>query len=293
MTIFILTVLGLCAGSFINALVWRIRSQAVIYEKIDKLEQAGKIKHKTSIDKLKTQLTELSIWRGRSMCTDCKHQLGLLDLIPVFSWLLLGGKCRYCKKPIAGQYPLVEIAVALLFVLLFRFFPLQVSGFSPQTVIFVGWLLFSTILMSLFIYDLKWMQFPDILLRVSIIGAFILAVLGVLLGSYPWWSPLVGSLVVGGFLLALNRVSAGKWMGDGDAPLGVAVGLALGWQLGLLALLGSFYVGFVLILPVLFSKKKRSTSKVPYGPFLIIATFIALLWGQQIIDWYLRVVINI
>src|SRR4051812_7602742 len=97
----ILVVLGLCFGSFVNALVWRIHEQA---------EQGSKKKpNKSYIDKL-------SIRKGRSMCPHCRHELKALDLLPVVSWLALRGKCRYCGKPISVQYPLVELLTACLFV---------------------------------------------------------------------------------------------------------------------------------------------------------------------------------
>jgi prepilin signal peptidase PulO-like enzyme (type II secretory pathway) len=101
MIIAVLVVLGLCFGSFANALVWRVHEQA---------GQAAKKKPD------KKYLKQLSVAKGRSMCPNCKHELVAKDLIPVLSWLALGGKCRYCAKPISIQYPLVEVALASLFV---------------------------------------------------------------------------------------------------------------------------------------------------------------------------------
>ena len=96
--IVIFFVLGVCFGSFVNALVWRIH------------EQSKPKKKRAASDK------ELSVVSGRSMCPNCKHTLSTKDLLPVISWLTLGGKCRYCSKPISWQYPSVEMLTALLFV---------------------------------------------------------------------------------------------------------------------------------------------------------------------------------
>ena len=102
MIIAVLAVLGLVFGSFVNAFAWRLHEQESLLEK----------KKKPSAK----QLAKLSIVKGRSMCPECKHELAAKDLIPVFSWITLKGKCRYCGKPISWQYPAVELATALLFV---------------------------------------------------------------------------------------------------------------------------------------------------------------------------------
>ena len=92
MVVVLLVLLGLCFGSFVNAFVWRFHMQASAKTKIAK--------------------AKYSIVRGRSVCVDCKHQLASKDLLPVVSWLALKGKCRYCKKPIHWQYPLIELITA-------------------------------------------------------------------------------------------------------------------------------------------------------------------------------------
>src|SRR5690606_2157613 len=103
MIIIFLAILGLCVGSFVNALVWRLRMQ----------ESSGK----------KKSDRKMSISRGRSMCPHCRHELSAVDLVPVFSWLFLGGKCRYCRKPISKQYPLVELVTSILFIASYVFWP--------------------------------------------------------------------------------------------------------------------------------------------------------------------------
>src|SRR4051812_47403609 len=110
MLIFIILALGLCAGSFVNALVWRIHEQT----------KSTKLKAK---DK-----KNLSIINGRSICPACKHNLAWYDLIPVVSWLVLRGKCRHCAKPISTQYPLVELICGLVFAVSYIFWPVSLDS---------------------------------------------------------------------------------------------------------------------------------------------------------------------
>src|SRR5690242_7308270 len=116
LTVIGLVVLGLCLGSFVNALVWRLHEQEEL--KIAKPKGWRK------------RLRELSIMRGRSMCPHCRYQLAVVDLVPVVSWLSLRGKCRYCSKPIGWQYPVVEAGVAVLFALSYVWWPLALHGYG-------------------------------------------------------------------------------------------------------------------------------------------------------------------
>src|SRR4051812_5509965 len=119
--------LGLCLGSFVSALVWRTRARST-----------GKRK------------SNPSIFNGRSMCPKCRHLLSVWDLIPVVSWLWLRGRCRYCKKPIEDS-PLVELAMAAVFVTSYAFWPQPLHG--GQILLFVTWLACSVGLLALLVYD--------------------------------------------------------------------------------------------------------------------------------------------
>lgn len=256
-------ILGLALGSFINALVWRLH------------EQEGK------------KLTrELSVLHGRSMCPQCGHKLAAIDLLPVFSWVTLRGKCRYCKARISWQYPIVELLTAALFLLSAWQWPygLGLSG----SVAFGSWLASLVLLIALAVYDLRWMLLPDkMVFPLMGLSAVVTAALAVSEGDS---SRLVGSIVaavtLSGLFWALFQVSSGKWIGGGDVKIAVALGfLAGGFIEAILLLFIASLLGTLWGLPLLAMKGKKA-HKVAFGPFLIMATFIVFLWGSSIIAWY-------
>lgn len=270
MVIAILSILGLAFGSFINAFVWRVHEQ-------DK-------------KKSKFKKAELSIIKGRSMCTDCGHVLGCKDLIPVVSFIILKGKCRYCKKPVSLHYVLVELLTALLFATSYIFWPHQL-GAAAQIGVYAAFLGFLTIAIALSLSDIKWMILPTRL--VYWLGFF--AVLFVALSSVdqasfmPIISGLLGGIGFGGFFYILYQLSKGKWIGGGDVRLGFVLGLILGWQGSIIGLTAATYLALAVVLVLLFMAKYHKKMRVPFGPFLLLGAYFALLWGQAIIDWYLKV----
>lgn len=256
-----LGLVGLTLGSFANAAVWRLKERR-------------------------------DILHERSECVHCHHQLAWYDLIPVVSWLTLKGRCRYCKKPISWQYPAVELAVALYFVLSYLLWPLPLES-GVHIAQFALWLSFGLGLAILFVYDLRWFLLPDRVVF-PLIG---LGLLSFIVREAPL-SPfepvnftvqLVVSLVpIAGFYYLLYRLSGGRWVGFGDVKLGIFMGLALGWQLALLTLVLANVFGSLVTVPGLMTKKLSRTAKVPFGPFLIAAFVVSGLFGPAIIGWYLR-----
>jgi prepilin signal peptidase PulO-like enzyme (type II secretory pathway) len=257
--IVVLAWLGLAFGSFLNAMVWRIRKK--------------------------------KDWvKGRSECEHCKHQLGPLDLVPVFSWLVLRGRCRYCKKPISWQHPAVELATALVFVFSYIFWP---GGFNHpgEWVLFIDWLAVAVGLMALLVYDARWMLLPNkILYPTFYIAAAGRAIYILGFGSNKihlllMWIASVA--VASGIFWLLFTISQGKWIGYGDVRLGLITGtvLASPAKSFLMILMGSV-LGTLFILPALAAHKRGLASKMPYGPFLIAATVIVLWFGSGILDWY-------
>lgn len=267
-------VLGLLFGSFVNALVWRV------YLK-DKAASTKNNKGK--------KLPKASIVNGRSMCPNCKHVLRASDLVPVLSWVFLGGKCRYCKKPISVQYPFVEILTSCLFVVTYIFWPFTLL--SPAD--YFSFSLFYFLLtlgVALSVYDLKWMILPTHL--VYVFNAFSAIYLILSAFSQQSWQVLVngiiGALLFSGFFYLLYQFSKGKWIGGGDVRLAVGLGLILGWQKSIFALTIAAYLGTLVIFMVFLAGRYHKKMKLPFGPFLLAATLLTVLWGQTVIDWYLQ-----
>lgn len=272
MIIAILLVLGLCFGSFDNALVWRLH------------EQSRPKKQRVASD------AELSISRGRSMCPDCQHTLVWYDLVPVLSWLGVRGKCRYCRKPISVQYPLVELATAGLFVLSYIYWPVSLQG--SQWAVFGLWLALLVGLMALLIYDLRWMLLPNKLVYPLTGLAAVQAMIGIV-GAASSVKAAVNTLlavVVGsGLFYVLFQVSDGKWIGGGDVKLGWIFGLVVASPLSsFLVIFLASLMGSLLAVPLLLTKRLKKTSVIAFGPFLIIATIGVQLFGADLLAWYQR-----
>ena len=273
MIIAFLVVLGLCLGSFVNALVWRVHEQEA---------ETGKKKPN------KKYLDSLSIRKGRSMCPHCKHELATKDLLPVISWLSLGGKCRYCKKPISFQYPLVELVTAALFVASYLWWPKELSG--TESVVFGLWVLELTGLMALVVYDLRWYLLPNRIMYPLSVLAGLQAILVVVSADHPFEALANVVLAVGiggGLFYLLFQVSKGKWIGGGDVKLGWLLGLLVGTAGGsILVIFLAALLGSLVSLPLLASNKLKRTSVIPFGPFLIAAAVFVMLFGQSVLSWY-------
>lgn len=272
LTLIVLTVAGLIAGSFVNALVWRVRERETA-----KKPGAGE---------------PPSIVRGRSMCPNCRHTLAARDLVPLFSWLLLHGRCRYCQTKIAWQYPIVELATGIIFILSYVFWPGALDS-DAQWLLFATWLVCATGLMALLVYDLKWMLLPSkILYPVFLIAAA--GRLAYIVGfapdkgySFTQWG--LSLLVASGLFWLLFMVSSGRWIGYGDVRLGLITGTLLAApDKSLLMVVLSAFMGTLVMVPLMIAGRSSWHAKVPYGPFLILATAISFLFGSNIIDWYER-----
>lgn len=274
MIIVILIVLGLALGSFVNALVWRLHEQEIH-------------KGKKSDNK---RLDRLSISKGRSMCPHCKHKLSALDLVPVISWLTLGGKCRYCGKTISIQYPVVELLTAATFIISYLSWPEPLQG--AQIALFVLWLAMVVGLIALLVYDLKWMILPD---RIIVPLGFIagaMAIITIAIASDPLRtviSTVLSVAIGGGIFYVLFQVSDGKWIGGGDVKLGWVIGLFLTTpaQSFLMIFMASL-IGCLVSLPLLLVHRLKKESVIPFGPFLIVAAMLVQLYGHTILQWYQR-----
>lgn len=268
-----LCVLGLAMGSFVNALVWRLHEQS----KPKKKRVAGD--------------RELSITAGRSMCPNCRHTLQWYDLLPVISWISLGGKCRYCHKPISWQYPLVELMTAGLFVLSYVYWPLNFE--IGQTLLFAIWLILLTGFISLTIYDLRWMILPNrIVFPLQALTIFYLLIEIAVSPGLAWTivqNALLAVVCSAGLFYVLFQMSKGEWIGGGDVKLAVILGLLLGTPLNAFAMLFlASLLGSCVAIPLIILKKYKRQTKLPFGPFLIMATVVIYLFGAALISWYKR-----
>lgn len=283
----ILTALGLCAGSFISALVWRTRQQ----------ELASGIKNKElriKNEKAKSIIpnSQFSILTGRSLCPQCHHTLAWYDLIPLFSWLTLRGRCRYCKRSISWEYPLIELSAAALFTISYAYWPGGVYGVSDWTLL-ITWLITSVGLLALLIYDLKWMVLPNKIIYPTLL----VAAAGRLIYLISFETDLTRALVnlalsvliASGLFWLIFMASSGKWIGYGDVRLGLIVGTVLADPLlSVLMIFVASVLGTLVAIPALITGKKSIGSKLPFGPFLIGSTALVLLFGQVPIDYYKR-----
>lgn len=272
MIILVLAVFGLCLGSFVNALVWRLRQQELASKKSPVASRQSKKAY--------------SIVTGRSMCPDCRHELAAKDLVPVFSWLYLRGRCRYCGNPISWQYPVVELANAILFIVSYLWWPYVFHGVGLYY--FVFWLIFLVGFMALAVYDLRWQLLPNKLVF-PLIGLATIQVLGAFIFYDTGWQTLAGAiwgiLIASGIFYVIFQVSKGEWIGGGDVKLGMVIGLLLGGPLmSLLMLFFASCLGTLVGLPFLLAGKRQM--RIPFGPFLLAATVIVVLFGAGIISWY-------
>lgn len=303
MAIIILFVLGLCLGSFTNAFIWRFRQKELLlaaHETRQSAKDSKKSVKQAAKDsaKLKAELNRLSVTKGRSMCVHCHHELAAKDLIPVVSYVMLRGKCRYCGNPIQDT-PLAELLTPALFILSYIFWPLEMSGAGQFA--FGMWLVFLVGFVILSIYDLRWFELPHRIV-LPLIGLALVQVLvsaTVFGGGLPsllhaFWGALLG----GGVFYALYMISpkeiqedgstASAWIGGGDITLGTLLGLLVGGPGNILLLIFlASLIGTLLAVPLMLAGRATRSTHLPFGPFLIASAVIVKLFGAAIIGWYM------
>lgn len=247
--------LGLAFGSFINVVVYRMPKGLTI--------------------------------TGRSVCPVCKKKIAWYDNIPLFSYILLKGKCRKCGKRISLRYPLVELAsgIVLLFVTLMLYncsfsgnalclWANSISVFSYP----LFWIV-SVCMLAIFFIDLREMIIPDELVFIPL---GLITVLLVALPSPLFFVHLASGFVAGLFLLLINLTTRGKGMGLGDVKLAALVGAILGGLSSVVWLFLSFLTGAVTGIILILVGRARLSQKIAFGPFLILSFFIALIWGDSL-----------
>jgi len=242
----IVFIIGACIGSFLNVCIYRLpREQSVVY--------------------------------NPSHCPGCGRRLGVLDLVPLLSYVLLKGRCRYCNEKISARYPLVELITALFFVVAYQFW-----GWQWQTV--AMWVFFAVLITASAI-DYQHKIIPDEI----IVAGFVLGLpLVFLAGSSKLVDGLIGFFVAGLLFLIIAVVSKGG-MGGGDIKLSALMGLFLGWPGIIVALFSSFLLGGLSSITLMALGLRGRKDVVPFGPYLALGGVVAAFCAEWIIRWYLGI----
>jgi leader peptidase (prepilin peptidase)/N-methyltransferase len=244
---------GLAVGSFLNVVIWRVP------------------RHK-------------SIVSPASRCTSCDTPLKPWDNMPVVSYVLLGGKCRYCGAKISPRYPMVEALNAALWVLMYWRF-----GLGWETLVYF---VFASALVAITFIDLDFQIIPDSITLPGIplallAGIFLLPDPTVREISLGWKASLIGAASGFGLYYAIAVLSRGG-MGGGDIKFMTMVGGLMGWKSMLMTTFLGSLTGSVLGLVLMVFKGKGRKTKIPFGPFLALGALLTLLFGQEIYEWYLN-----
>lgn len=220
-----------------------------------------------------------SIIVGRSHCDFCKHTLSWYDLIPLFSFLFLRGKCRYCHTFIGWKYPVIELTTGVMFALTFIVF------FQSSVLLLLTMLGILSILITIFYTDLFSGIIPDILiLCLSVFACFHIFLL-----SQQFISFLLAGFAAGLFFLCIFLLTKGHGIGFGDVKYALVMGLLVGFPFLITSLYIAFLTGAGVALILVIARKKAFKSSIAFGPFLVIGTFANLLWGASLWSIFLHI----
>jgi leader peptidase (prepilin peptidase) / N-methyltransferase len=273
MIYFFLTILGLIIGSFLNAVIYRLH-------------------------------TKESIVKERSHCPHCGHILSPGELLPIISFAIQKGRCRNCRKAISIQYPIVEASTALFFLFIYWWVFTYNAVFDCTNfwecffvVLFMGYIV--SALTVIFVYDLRHYLIPDkvlfpmmgITVGYRLIELFMFGsntgIVENLYSFLTFFLSAVGSML---FFAIIFFVSKGRAMGFGDVKYAFFMGFFLGWPNILAGSFLAWIFGGIIGVGLLLSGKKNMKSPVPFAPFLIAGTLLALFFGQELIDFYITLI---
>jgi leader peptidase (prepilin peptidase) / N-methyltransferase len=292
---------GLIVGSFINVLTLRFNP-----------DEPNKFK---------------SAFHGRSYCPHCHRQLTWFELIPIFSFIFLRGKCRTCHQKISWQYPIVEFLTSAIFILLaykvlhlnflnyYLFARPDIYFWAPLLVLL--WFFFAAILISASLIDFRHYIIPD---KITFwgVGVALLASIGffildkfphlnfpkysinflgafadpLILSVNPILFYLIGAVILSAFLFLIFAITGGRAIGFGDVKLAFFIGLALGPVSGVMAVMLSFVIGSVVAIYLIASGKRKLKGAVPFGPFLSLGVLSVIIFGETIVNFYLSLFPN-
>jgi leader peptidase (prepilin peptidase)/N-methyltransferase len=242
-------ILGLIVGSFSNVCIYRIpKNESIIYP--------------------------------ASHCPKCHSNISPKDNIPLLSYILLKGRCRNCKSKISIQYPIVELLTGLIYLIIYLIY-----GLSIQTLVYI--ILSSALIIIAFI-DLNEEIVPDVISLPGIVIGFIISFF---VPYISFINSALGVLVGGGIILIIGLVGSvifkKEAMGGGDVKLAAMIGAFLGWRYIIISLFLGFFIGALAGIFLIVSKIKSREDAIPFGPFIVLGSFITLLWGEKIISWYI------
>lgn len=273
----VIFILGLLIGSFLNVCIYRIPEG-------------------------------ISVVSPPSNCPKCETRLKPWDLVPVFSWIFLGGKCRYCKEKISARYMLVELLTGILFVLCFMTLGL--------TFYLLAALILTSVLIAVTFIDIDTQTIPNGIVIFALATGLVLVFTGIVPGQkLPYWANVLDAVygMAAGFLplllinLGAKLILKKEGMGGGDMKLMAAAGLFLGLKLTIVSLLIAIYAGGITgAVILLVSRIKRNKADEPegeekrdnsghyiaFGPFLAAGAYIAMLYGNMIVEWYIKIVLG-
>ena len=238
----VIFLIGISIGSFLNVCIYRIpKKEDIVFE--------------------------------RSHCMSCGNVLKWYELIPLFSFLVQGGKCRNCKTKLSVQYPLIELLNGLIYVWIF-----MAKGFQPESILFC---ICASVLIVISVIDWRTYEIP---FGCNIVIG-ILGIVRVILDLAHWYDYVIGFFAVSGLFLIIYWITKGRGIGGGDIKLMAAAGLLLGWQNILLALMIGSIAGSVIHLTLM--KVQGKDRVLAFGPYLALGIFVSMLYGNNLITWYL------
>lgn len=259
----ILFYLGATLGSFLSVVIYRIHNN------------------------------EKGILFGRSHCPHCKRLLVGMDLIPIASYIMLKGRCRHCQEKISPNYIVIELFTGVVMGALYLRFPFlefavtqNIGLDNPLLFDYIRNALMGLILTAIFFYDLLYREIPDFFTYAGII----IALTGNLIAETPLPREFIPGAALGALFFEVQLLlSRGKWIGSGDVILGMLMGTLLGWKLLILSLFIAYLLGSLLSIWLLVAKKVGKSTKIPFAPFLVTGTILSVLFGSEVLDWYLGI----
>ena len=247
----IIILIGMAWGSFLNVVIYRLPR-------------------------------DMSLLRPRSSCPRCGQKIKFYDNIPIFSHIILRGKCRSCKARIPFSYFLVEVLTPVSFILVYSYSNLSTHFFAAC--------LFASAMIILGFIDFYHQILPD---EITLSGLLLALAYSFFRDDLSLRQALIGAVVGAGFILFVYGVyyllRKKEGIGMGDVTMMLLIGAFLGWKLSFFTLVLASFIGVLVGVYFILAKKKSLQYALPFGTFLAPAAFVSFLWGEQIINWYLNI----